>query len=200
MNIMTTNNKSVKKRGRPRDARLHAHILKSTADLTRELGYNKTTMEKIAQRTGVSRATLYRWWDGKGQLVIEALMAQRKHPPRAITDDFEAGLEELVTSMVDSLVSPHNLDAIIGLEYDSRYDKKLEKNLRESRVETTDIIREVFIGAKTSGKIPLDCDEDTVYHLLYGGTIALANHHRSMSGKQIKRKILTFFRMAFGLA
>jgi AcrR family transcriptional regulator len=53
-------------------------------------------MEKIAQRTGVSRATLYRWWDGKGQLVIEALMAQRKHPPRAITDDFEAGLEELV--------------------------------------------------------------------------------------------------------
>lgn len=198
MNTMTANTQPVRKRGRPRDTQLHAQILEATADLTRELGYNKTTMEKIAARTGVSRATLYRWWDGKGQLVIEALMAQRKHPPRAIVDDFDAGLEELIASTVDSLVSPHNLDAILGLEYDSRYDSKLEQSLRKSRVETTDIIREVFHEAKASGRVPEACDEDTLYHVLYGGVIAMANHHRAMSKKQIKEKMLSFFRLALG--
>ncbi len=196
---MTTTTKPKQKRGRPRDAKLHAEIIEATADLTKELGYNKTTMEKIAARTGVSRATLYRWWDGKGQLVIEALMGQREHPPEVITDDFEAELEELVSSMVDNLIRPHNLDAILGLEYDSRYDAKLEKSLRRSRIDTTSVIADIFKEAKASGQVPEAYDEDTIYHMLYGAVITMANHSRSISKNKMKEKLLIFFRLAFNI-
>ena len=185
-----------RKRGRPRDTRLHAEILDATAELVQELGYEKTTMERVAGRTGVSRATLYRWWDGKGQLVIESLMEKRKHPPVAIPDDFDAGLEELINSMVDSIVAPHNLDALLGLEYDSRYDTKLEQTLRASRVETTNVIESVFRQAKNSGRISKGFDEDTVYHLLYGGAMMMANHSRGSSKKKISQQLNAFFRLA----
>lgn len=185
-----------RKWGRPRDTLLHTEILDATAELVEELGYEKTTTEKVASRTGVSRATLHRWWDGKGQLVIESLMEKRKHPPVAIPDDFDAGLEELIRSMVDSIVGSHNLDALLGLEYDSRYDAKLEKTLRSSRVETTNVIESVFRQAKDSARISKDFEEDTVYHLLYGGAMMIGNHSRSTSKKEISEQLLTFFRLA----
>lgn len=61
------------KRGRPRSSVAHAATLDAAIALVRELGYDAVTIEGIADRAGVGKATVYRWWRSKELLVVEAL-------------------------------------------------------------------------------------------------------------------------------
>lgn len=59
--------------GRPRSEEAHDAILTAAIALIREVGYDAVTMEGIAARAGVGKATVYRRWKEKETLVIEAL-------------------------------------------------------------------------------------------------------------------------------
>lgn len=59
--------------GRPRDEGLRTRILHATNTLRQEKGYGQMTIEGVAKRAECGKATIYRWWDGKPQLVSEAL-------------------------------------------------------------------------------------------------------------------------------
>ncbi|MDX3669933.1 TetR/AcrR family transcriptional regulator [Streptomyces europaeiscabiei] len=52
-----------------REAELYAAVL----DLLREVGYDALTMDAVATRTRSSKATLYRQWGGKAELVAKAI-------------------------------------------------------------------------------------------------------------------------------
>lgn len=62
-----------RKPGRPRSAEAHRAILVATIALIRDVGYDAVTIEGVAARAGVGKATLYRRWDSKELLVAEAL-------------------------------------------------------------------------------------------------------------------------------
>jgi AcrR family transcriptional regulator len=60
--------------GRPRsDASRHA-ILKAAYQILRESGFAGFTVEGVAARAGAGKATIYRWWQTKGKLAIEAFL------------------------------------------------------------------------------------------------------------------------------
>jgi AcrR family transcriptional regulator len=50
-----------------------AEILDAALDVLAEVGYDRLTMDAVALRAKASKATLYRRWNGKVQLVIDAL-------------------------------------------------------------------------------------------------------------------------------
>ncbi|MYV98725.1 TetR/AcrR family transcriptional regulator [Streptomyces sp. SID3343] len=58
--------------GRPRSEEARAAILHAVDDLVVELGYGEVTLKGIAQRAGVSRQTVYRWWTTKAEILLEA--------------------------------------------------------------------------------------------------------------------------------
>jgi AcrR family transcriptional regulator len=60
-----------RRRGRPRDEAAHRAILDATEDLVVEGGYQAMTVEQIAARAGVGKATVYRWWPSKAHLTLE---------------------------------------------------------------------------------------------------------------------------------
>lgn len=62
-----------RKAGRPRSEEAHAAILGASIQLIREAGYEALTMDAIAARAGVGKATVYRRWKSKEFLVAEAL-------------------------------------------------------------------------------------------------------------------------------
>ena len=60
--------------GRPRDARADRAILEATLELAGSVGLGALTMDAVATRAGVSKATIYRRWCSKEALVLDAWM------------------------------------------------------------------------------------------------------------------------------
>ncbi len=58
--------------GRPRSEEAHQAILEATLELLVEVGFSALTVEGVASRAGVGKATIYRRWPSKLPLVVEA--------------------------------------------------------------------------------------------------------------------------------
>lgn len=63
-------------RGRPRSEHSHQAILEATRQLLDERGFVDLTIEEVAQRASVGKATIYRHWPTKGTLVFESFAVQ----------------------------------------------------------------------------------------------------------------------------
>jgi AcrR family transcriptional regulator len=59
--------------GRPRSEEAHQAIITAAVALVREVGYDAVTMDGVAARAGVGKATVYRRWATKEELVAEAI-------------------------------------------------------------------------------------------------------------------------------
>lgn len=60
--------------GRPRNETTRLAILAAAIDLIKKDAVQSITIEAIARSAGVSKATIYRWWDSKASLVIDAFL------------------------------------------------------------------------------------------------------------------------------
>ncbi len=61
--------------GRPRDENVERRILAAAITVLADCGYEGVTFEEVARRSGASKATLYRRWKSKREMVIAALKA-----------------------------------------------------------------------------------------------------------------------------
>ncbi|EDU38176.1 transcriptional regulator, TetR family [Clostridium sporogenes ATCC 15579] len=61
-----------KKLGRPRSEKTKQAILSAAYELLLGNGFGAVTVEKIAERAGVSKATIYKWWPNKAAVVMDA--------------------------------------------------------------------------------------------------------------------------------
>jgi AcrR family transcriptional regulator len=59
--------------GRPRSEASHQAIIRATLELMLEIGYGSLTMEGVRARAGVGKATIYRRWASKEELVRDAI-------------------------------------------------------------------------------------------------------------------------------
>jgi AcrR family transcriptional regulator len=70
---------------RPRvEGERELQILDATLEVLDEVGYDLLTMDAVATRAKASKATLYRRWKGKPELVVAAIMA---HKGEAVVPD-----------------------------------------------------------------------------------------------------------------
>ncbi|MFD0352432.1 TetR/AcrR family transcriptional regulator [Streptomyces sp. NPDC127110] len=54
--------------------RRKAEIFAATLDMLGGLGFDSLTIEGVAQRSGVNKTTIYRWWSSKSELLRDALL------------------------------------------------------------------------------------------------------------------------------
>ena len=62
-------------RGRHRSLEAEASILKATLHLLERKPLRKVSMDAIAERAGVSKATIYKWWPNKCVVALDAYLA-----------------------------------------------------------------------------------------------------------------------------
>ncbi|MFG3548457.1 TetR/AcrR family transcriptional regulator [Streptomyces sp. NPDC047725] len=98
-----------------RSARSRRAIYEAALALVAEAGYPRTTIEGIAARAGVGKQTIYRWWNSKADVLLEAFLdlgeqaAQAAgQEPYAIPDtgDLAADLKAVLRATVDELKDP----------------------------------------------------------------------------------------------
>ncbi len=80
--------------GRPRSERSHLAIVRATLELLAEVGYARITMEQVQRRAGVGKATIYRRWASKAELVKDAIQHLSADLPvpdtGSLREDFKA--------------------------------------------------------------------------------------------------------------
>ncbi len=86
---------STQSAGRPRSEEAHQAILAATLELLAETGYSGLTVEGVANRAGVGKATIYRRWASKLPLVVEAF-SQLPSMEEVDTGDLVADLEKML--------------------------------------------------------------------------------------------------------
>jgi AcrR family transcriptional regulator len=96
-----------KRPGRPRDESARQRILDAALELVEEAGFAQVTTCAIAERAGVGKATVYRWWPNKAAVLIEAFReAVAPEVPFVDTGSFEADIRLQVEKFARMLIGP----------------------------------------------------------------------------------------------
>ena len=85
--------------GRPRSAESHQAIIQAVLELLLEDGFRSLTMEGVRARAGVGKATIYRRWSSKEELVRDAIVFLDQEFQTPDTGSFR-GDYEAIASMV----------------------------------------------------------------------------------------------------
>ncbi|WP_030668404.1 TetR/AcrR family transcriptional regulator [Streptomyces cellulosae] len=149
-----------------REAELYSAVL----DLLREVGYDALTMDAVAARTRSSKATLYRQWGGKPELVVKAM---RHSKPGRIGDVDTGSLRgDLHTLLAreDDCTMERNSDLMRALAMASHTNPDLMRAFKELLVEPEMAeFRRVMQRAVDRGEIRADCPAlEYVTHMLVG--------------------------------
>lgn len=119
-------------RGRPRSERARQAILAAAGDLMLSGGLGAATMDAIAARAGVSKATIYKWWPSRGAVALDGFL-DKVAGTLAIPDGLTAA--EALTWQIDALVTLF-LDTTAGplmraLVAEAQSDPDIARSLRE---------------------------------------------------------------------
>jgi AcrR family transcriptional regulator len=102
----------------------------AAVELIAERGYAGTTIDGIAQRSGLAKTTLYRRWDSKGELAVAALAARLGEPPVAEVPG-RAGLEATIGWLATQVSDPSVRLLLVGLTGEAARDPGVRAGLRE---------------------------------------------------------------------
>lgn len=147
--------------GRPRDEARQAEILGVTYALLTEVGYDGVTFEEVARRAGASKATLYRRWKSKREMVtaaLKAMPAHREGPDEIDTGSLRGDLLALCQRLITTMRSTDGQTALLllqaGLE-DPALCEEIERTVGPTgaRLPTT-----VISAAVGRGELPHDID------------------------------------------
>ncbi|HZZ46269.1 MAG TPA: helix-turn-helix domain-containing protein [Pseudonocardia sp.] len=149
--------------GRRRDPRSHAAALNAALELLSEVGLEQLTMDAVAHRAGVSKATLYRWWSDKTHLVIEAV-ATDLGPPLQSTGDTTSDIRALVEWTVSTIAQRVGDVFVSDLASNAAAASQLEDLIGPHRA----AIAALLLGAAGRGDLPYDLDVTATLDLLTG--------------------------------
>lgn len=155
--------------GRPRSEEARKAILDSTLELLTKTGFTDLSIEAIAAQAGVGKATVYRWWPNKAELVMEAFVLAVDAELRiATTGSVEKVIREQMKRWTRVFRSPLGrvIAAVIGA---GQSDPEMIEAFQHHYVEPRRVeARKLLQEAMRTGEIRADLAPDTILDILYG--------------------------------
>ncbi|HEX4164150.1 MAG TPA: TetR/AcrR family transcriptional regulator [Bryobacteraceae bacterium] len=157
-------------RGRPRDEEARARILDATLQVLENTCFPNATVDAIAERAGVSKATIYRWWPNKAAVFIEALReATAQELPFPDTGDLEQDVNLQLQNFVKLLTGPRGrtFKAFIAA---AQSDPEVAEAYRELWIKPRRVLtRERLKRHQRAGRMVGNVDLEALLDVLYGG-------------------------------
>ncbi len=157
-----------KQRGRRRSARSHEAVLSATMAVLDEVGYSALTMEAVATRAAVSRATIYRWWPSKASLVVEALDQVIPTPRPVLTGDTDTDVRTVVQASVDNYVRTPFGPNLAMIATDAADDPDATARLGSLFGPRRAADASVLLAAAGRGDLPHDVDVHLLLDIVLG--------------------------------
>lgn len=125
---MTENNQA--RRGRPANEALGQTIIDTACELFVELGFQATTLDKVAQRAKISKLSIYRHFENKEALFSAAIAAHCHHlTSLALFEGVDGSAEEQLMAAGSSLLRSLLSSDVRGVEAMVMADKTNQKSL-----------------------------------------------------------------------
>lgn len=119
--------------GRPRDHARDEAIHEAALEVLSEVGYDRTTVEAIASRAQVSKATIYRRYKNKQELLMAAMGEHAACSlPQINTGSLRGDLIELISEHVKALKGPDG-ELLMALLSSAHRDPELGKLLPQNK-------------------------------------------------------------------
>jgi AcrR family transcriptional regulator len=166
-------------RGRPRSEKARSAVLDAAADLLLDRGLAAVSMDAVAARAEVSKATIYRWWPTKETLALDALYHEwASVPPARDTGSLRGDLLSLLRPWVRLAGQRPYGRVIAALVTEAQTDPEFGRQYRERFVQPRrDQARAIFSRAIERGEIPAGTKVEVALDLLYGPV-----YHRLLHG------------------
>ena len=171
---------SSQRRGRPRSEKAREAILAAAAELLLARGLGAVSMDAVAERAEVSKATIYRWWPNKETLALEALYHEwaAARPTARETGSLRSDLLSLLGPWVRLLAERPYGRVIAALITEAQTDPAFGEQYRERFVEPRRAqARPILEHAVERGELPPSTDIELALDLLYGPL-----YHRLLHG------------------
>jgi AcrR family transcriptional regulator len=166
-------------RGRPRDAALDRRIAEAALDVLAEAGIAAFTIEAVAQRAGVGKATIYRRYDGRDGVLAAALDQLRDDTPPpvgggSVRERLEAALDFVRSPMTQTRGGRVMAQVIsAGAQHPDFLATFYDRVLAPRRQMLLGILRD----GVSEGWVDPEADLDAVVTLLVGPMIFLKVWH-----------------------
>jgi AcrR family transcriptional regulator len=166
-------------RGRPRSQEADRAILSATLDLLASRGLAAMSIEEIAARAGVGKATIYRRWSSKGLLALDAFVtAFAEQQPLPDTGTLRGDLTAALTAWVRAVTQTSMGSMLAGLVAEAQHDEELRAGWRDRVLEPLRSQHRIMLDrAIARGEIPATVDQEAVLDLFFG-----AAQHRLLLG------------------
>jgi AcrR family transcriptional regulator len=159
------------RRGRPRSESARRATLDAAAELLLANGLDSVSMDAVAERAGVSKATIYRWWPTKETLALEALYHEwdTARPSTRDTGSLRGDLLALLRPWIRRVRARPYGRVIAALIAEANTDPTFAEQYRARFVEPRrEPARTLFKRAIDRGEISADTDVEVALDLLYG--------------------------------
>ncbi|HUY46458.1 MAG TPA: TetR/AcrR family transcriptional regulator [Streptosporangiaceae bacterium] len=159
--------------GRPRSERADRAIIDAALSLFAEHGVEGLCIEKVAARAGVGKATIYRRWPGKEDLLLDALAALKTPLPEPRGESVREDLIALLEAMSADVADPRRAREFALLLGEGTKFPRLMTKYTETVVEPRrDVIRSVLRRGVAAGELRAETDIDVALFMLTGAVLA----------------------------
>ncbi len=154
--------------GRPRNASADDAITDAVIELLTEVGFRGLTIDAVAQRAHVGKATIYRRWPGKEQLVLDALTAGRLPLPEPDTGNLSDDLLAYYLPLADSEAQQGAVRLMPALAAEAAVDPEIATRLQAYVSDRRAPVASILQRAQERGEVSDNVDIELVVDLLTG--------------------------------
>jgi AcrR family transcriptional regulator len=155
---------------RRRNEKTRTAILRAARELLDRRGFRQLTIEGIAQRAGVGKATIYRWWPSKAAVVMDAVLeAASPRIPFPDTGSAREDLRRQIASVIELYTRTKTGRGIRALIAESQHDPSVAESLRDRFIASRRAeAATVFERGIERGELRPDLDVGVAIDALYG--------------------------------
>jgi AcrR family transcriptional regulator len=166
-----------RKPGRPRSERADRAILDAALDLFAESGAGGVCIEAVAARAGVGKATIYRRWPGKEDLLLDALTTIKSPLPEPRGESVREDLVAMLRVMFADAADPRWISRYSLLLGEGQKYPKLMERYKEAVIEPRrEMLSSVLRRGIATGELRADIDVEVAMAMLNGSVIVSGKH------------------------
>jgi AcrR family transcriptional regulator len=177
--------------GRPRSEQAEQAIIEAALEIFAECGPDAMGIEQVAARAGVGKATIYRRWPGKEDLLVDAVAALRTQLPQPQGRSVRADLIALVEALCQEAADPRRARQFALLHGEGlRYPRLLARYNEAVVRPRQELIASVLRRGLATGELREGADTDAAVFLLTGAVLARVGHSRDGTDARYAQRIV----------